>query len=283
MIQYFSQPTKVHEDFSSWLLSRLGVIDETAKHSMNKEKLWISYHELTASKLFVTKWEAFLVDCSGKVPPLLYQHITDELFEDIIKISFGMSTKLPASESAANVEALSNEEENAIHYVDGYVLRELKKDHSNSSILPLIEKLTISEKRPARIDPSQQWVMSVDRGGLTKITDEAFQCFCDIETAMRRYLKVDNTRDMNEQFSKKVVDAILNDENLLFDWCFAVECIEEEMAKQCLEIIKKWFVIRGFSFTKSVMEIYKQASKKGTDKTKPLWSKIFTESNNDSS
>ena len=164
MIQYFSQPTKVHENFSSWLLSCLGVIAETAKHSMNKEKLWISYHELTASELFVTKWEAFLVDCSGKVPPLLYQHITDELFEDIIKKSFGTSTKLPASESAANVETLSNEEENAIyiHYVSGYVLRELKKDHSNSSILPLIEKLTISEKRPARIDPRQQWVMSVD-------------------------------------------------------------------------------------------------------------------------
>ena len=54
--------------------------------------------------------------------------------------------------------------------------------------------------------------------------------------------------------------------NLLFDWCFAVECIEEEVAAQCLEkIIMKWFVIRGFSFSKSLMEMYKQASKKGTD------------------
>ena len=83
--------------------SLLGVIAETAKRSMNKEKLWINYHELTASKLFVTKWEAFLVECSVKVPPLLYQHITDELFEDIIKKSFGMSSKMPTSESAANV------------------------------------------------------------------------------------------------------------------------------------------------------------------------------------
>ena len=43
----------------------------------------------------------------------------------------------------------------------------------------------------------------------------------------------------------------------------------------------KWFVIRGFSFSKSLMEMYKQASNKGTDKTKPLRSKIFTESNYD--
>ena len=87
---------------------------------------------------------------------------------------------------------------------------------------------------------------------------------------------------MSEKFSKKVVHAILRDENLLFDWCFAVECIEEEVGTQCLEkIIMKWFVIRGFSFSKSLMEMYKQASKKGTDKTKPLRSKIFTESNYD--
>ena len=153
------------------------------------------------------------------------------------KKTFDTSSKLSASESAANVEVLSNEEENTIHYVSGYVLQEL-------TILPLIEKLMVSEKRPKKIDPSWQWVTSVDRGGLTKITDEAFQCFCDIEIAIRRYLKVDNTRDMNEQFSKKVIDAILHDENLLFDWCFAVECIEEEAATQCLEkIIKKWFVI----------------------------------------
>ena len=88
MIRYFGQPTKVHESFSSWLLSRLAVIAETAKRSMNKEKLWISYHELTTSKLFITKWEAFLADVSGKVLPLLYQHITDKLFEDIIKKNF---------------------------------------------------------------------------------------------------------------------------------------------------------------------------------------------------
>ena len=58
-----------------------------------------------------------------------------------------MSTKLPACASAANVEALSDEEENTIHYVGGYVLRELKRDRFNSSILPLVEKLTVTEKR----------------------------------------------------------------------------------------------------------------------------------------
>ena len=94
--------------------------------------------------------------------------------------------------------------------------------------------------RPTKVDPTRQWVTSVDRVGLTKIIDEAFQCFCDIEIAIWKYLKADNTKDINEQFSIKVVDAILHDENLLFNWCFVVECVEEETAMQCLEkIIKK--------------------------------------------
>ena len=94
-------------------------------------------------------------------------------------------------------------------------------------------------------------------------------------------MKVDNTRDKNEQFSKKVIATVLNDENLLFDWCLAAECIDQELADQCLEKIAiKWFVIHGFSFAKLLMEMYKQASKKGIDKTKPLWSKLFTDGNN---
>ena len=35
-------------------------------------------------------------------------------------------------------------------------------------------------------------------------------------------------------------------------------------------IVAKYVTIRGFSFTKSVMETYKQVSKKNTSKSKPL-------------
>ena len=84
---------------------------KTKEHTINKEKLWISYQELTNSKLFVTKWEAFLANVSGIVPSLLYQHITDELFEDIIKESFEISSKMPISETN-DIDILNNEEEN---------------------------------------------------------------------------------------------------------------------------------------------------------------------------
>ena len=41
--------------------------------------------------------------------------------------------------------------------------------------------------------------------------------------------------------------------------------------------MKKWLCIRDHSFAKNVMERYKQESKKGTQKSKPLRSKLFTD------
>ena len=145
-------------------------------------------------------------------------------------------------------------------------------------MLPLLEHLTDTEKR-ATIDEARQWITSINRGGLTKITDTAFQCFCDIEVSIRRFLNVSNTRDMNEGFRKKVISATLSDDDLLFDWCFAAEfVVDQDIADRCLQkIVNKWFVIRRFSFSNSMMEMYKQESKKGTGKSKPLRTKLYTD------
>ena len=61
-----------------------------------------------------------------------------------------------------------------------------------------------------------------------KITDAAFQCFCDIEVSIRRFLNVNNTIDMNESFCTKVTSAILPDDYLLFNWTFASKFIVDQ-------------------------------------------------------
>ena len=77
---------------------------------------------------------------------------------------------------------------------------------------------------------------------------------------------------------KKITTFILSNEDLLFDWQLAVGLVDQSESDKCLaKIVDKWIVIRGFSFAKSMMEMYKQSSKKGTDKSKPLRSKLFTD------
>ena len=78
--------------------------------------------------------------------------------------------------------------------------------------------------------------------------------------ATRKYLRADKTRDMNEKFKKKITTSILSNEDLLFDWQLAVGLVDKSNSDKCLaKIVDKWIVIRGFSFAKSMMEIYKQS------------------------
>ena len=136
MMRVFRQPNELHLTFSNWLITSLTTIVQSVKgdaHHLNKEKLWMKFHELTVSLEFANKWKEFTakLDISA-VPPLLYQHVTDTIFEKIIKDSFSLSVPYHTAASTPVMEervALTYEEENAVHYVGGYVIRELKKDN----------------------------------------------------------------------------------------------------------------------------------------------------------
>ena len=246
IIMVFSQTNELQSNFSTWLVTSLESVVKSVQSGVqqfNKEKLWIKFHELTASTEFSSKWETFASKLHiGTISPLLYQHVTDVIFEKIIKESMGTST-IGISTSTGVTEdcGLTFEEENAIHYVGGYVIRQLKIDKANVQILPLLEQLTYSESSPLDDDPTRHWVNQVNRGGLTRITNEAFRCFYCIEIIIRRFFKTDNTRDMDKQFNQKVMDSVLNDEDLLFDWCLASQfVVESDIADNCLKrIVKK--------------------------------------------
>ena len=156
------------------------------------------------------------------------------------------------------------------------LIRQLKSDKANSEMIPLLEQL--EETSPVFDDPTRCWINLVNRGGLTRITNEAFKCFCDIEIIIRRFLRIDKTREMNDQFLKKMMDSVLHDEELIFDWLMASRLTpEDDSSNNCpRQIVKKWLSIRGNLLA---MESYKQDLKKGTQKSKPLRSTLYTENN----
>lgn len=227
---------------------------------------------------FVAKWKEFSCKIGVQVTALFFQHITDDLFDVILNEKFGVSQ---CTNDNDELPDLTYEEQNAVHYIGGYVLHALKTSKGNADVLPIVDKLIMSDGE--HTGTSQTWLKSINRGGLTDITDETYQCFYAIEIAIRRHLRTDKTREMNKGFVDRVTTALLNDEDLLFNWCLAVGLAvgsnyDDDMANCLKEIVKKWITIRGFSFSNSLMEMYKQQSKKGTGKSKPLRSKLFTES-----
>ena len=93
---------------------------------------------------------------------------------------------------------LTFEEENAVRYVGGYVLRVLKKQILDSDVTKILDEFVEENKEN---QDANTWVAVVDRGGLVVITEEAYQLFYAIETCVRRYLKVSNVAEMNDGFT----------------------------------------------------------------------------------
>ena len=168
-------------------------------------------------------------------------------------------------------DSFNFEEENAIRYVGGYVLSVLKKRYQSdeeviAGLNHLIDKNLVSTL-------SAEWVQEVNRGGLTMITDQAQDAFMSIETCIKSKLRVNSAHKMDEQTRHKLQSELFSDSDVQFNWCLTGinMKIDDETAEEILELcIDQWITVRENSFANSIVEFYKQQSKKGTEKAKPL-------------
>ena len=82
---------------------------------------------------------------------------------------------------------------------------------------------------------------------------------------------------MDKTFKTKLIDLVLNDDDVLFHRCLVGQVEGDKAADTCLKMIfKMWITIRGFSCTKNIIEMYKQETKKETEIAKSLCSTLST-------
>jgi len=166
------------------------------------------------------------------------------------------------------------EEENAVNYVGGYVVRTLKANESDEELLHEIKHFEAGEN----ISKAATWTKTINRGGLTFISKDARQSFVAIEKAVRRYFVLENVHTMDATFRERLNKLIFVDDDVQFYWCLTgvANLIGTDRADELLEIcINKWITIRGFSFADSIQELFKQETKKGTTKAKALRKTLF--------
>ena len=101
-----------------------------------------------------------------------------------------------------------------------------------------------------------------------------YAVFADMELVTRQYINSRPARDVN---MLSVVDLIMQDENVLFSWSITSASWDPEIAKVLLKLIAEHYVnMRGFSFAKSVMELYKKKAKQNVQKSKGLRKQLQT-------
>ena len=235
-----------------------------------REKMWKSFHLLHVSDSFVSLWYNFLDSTSLEKNPLFFQYVTDQVFQELITQRFTTSQTAAASP----VPPLTYEEINALRYVAGYVCQKVKKNieaskHPNKGILLLCLMDLCDEDEDA--SESADWIHAVNRGGLCLVSEATAMLFHEVELLVRKVFNKEGKLKDITNLRDRVMESVLQDESVQFHWCMLTTDIEEDKAKVLLTMIVDLFItVRGFSFAKSFMEMYKQATKKSTQKSKAL-------------
>ena len=200
--------------------------------------------------------------CTGYVfhRTLVYQFVTDFVMEQLIKIQYPVHV-LQSTDSEVSIDY---EERNTIRYTAGRSLMK-KVDKSKSKNKEELKKCLqdMIEDSPSA-HHSADWTSAVDRGGLIHVGDITYSVFAEIELVIRQYLSGKPARDVH---LPSAVDVIINDENVLFAWAIESASWEQDSADTLLRMIAEhWVNMRGFSFAKSLMELYKKKTKRSVFK-----------------
>ena len=245
------------------------ITSSSAAHSgphVRREHMWHQYHSLRISGTFKRRWTEFIqTSTQQSADPSFYQHVSDVVFDELIKQNFPLQKKSNMSKDIA----ITNEEANVIRYAAGYTLRTVKKKVGTSAahrlegeiiacIMDLLAYLEGTEEEVAA-----EWVRAINRGGLWHIKSCTFFLFCAIEEKLRSYLKVSRMEKISDGAKMEIAGTIISNDDDAFYW--SMLCIgagDEEKDELLSRIVDLWVTIRGFSFARSWMEMFKQANRK---------------------
>ena len=187
---------------------------------------------------------------------------------------------LTSIDGGSNEASLSYLEKNALRYAAGYVTRHLRKQLQRSAHPNKAEfELCLLDLNDAEIstDDSEDWVRSIDRGGLKYVSDMTYMVFMSMEQEVRKHLKIGKVsqgpqRETIERHIKKNTDV-------LFYWCIVSAEWEDTTASTLLDmIVTLWVTIRGFSGASGWLEKYKQMNKTTVQKSKGVRKQLVSTS-----
>ena len=254
-------------------------LPSTKSSKWRKEKMWGMYHTTRTSGDFKVLWTEFLNRSISHTPsPTFYQYVTDHLFKKLITINF------PTDEQSSGKKTISLtfEERNALRFVAGYVCRKVRNKlelssykEKNDMILFLIE--VSGDQQDSDEEGPEAWTNLIDRGGLWHTHDSMYVLFHSMEEVICRHLTPPSVSQQVVGSRKKLTKATMTDKDFLFEWCVFSGSTDDTIARPVLQLIVELYVtVLGFAFVSFCLEFYKQANRKGTQKSKGIRKEVFT-------
>ena len=161
-------------------------------HKKVKEKMWQQYYIHRSTEEFADNWGAFLKQ-SGAIPSqTLYQHVTDIVFNHLIKEHFTTPSE-PTQDTCT--PTLDYNEKNALCYISGYITRQAYCKFKDSKH-ELKDELCLCLAEMNDVDPdemkdeSNEWMTAVDRVLLKYVTSMMYCRFTSAVVELRKHLHI---------------------------------------------------------------------------------------------
>jgi len=194
---------------------------------LHRDKIWESYFYIRSQETFINRLTVFLHATNSPVgTPVLYQHLTDIIFKDMLHTRYSVST----SATEENPVPLTDDEANAMRYVAGYMCRHLRKK-IETSCHPLKEEMVlclmtmVKDKDDTSSGPCEEWTDLVDRGGLWHVRENTHSFFLCLEEELRPLLPLLLTDTDKKQ---KFIESLSTNEEVLFYWMIVGADFEED-------------------------------------------------------
>ena len=175
----------------------------------------------------------------------------------------------------------SPEEEKAIMYASGFMVRRLQRKNVkiNTPLAAEVTETLINLLSGGKYDDDdscfedllEEWFQDDDRGGLSLVNPSAFTLFKCIESVT--YMHLQPILEGDQPKDKTVIaTAVCSNEQLQFLWATVSLDIATEGGSQALlrEIVDLWIKMRGYAITSMIVELYKRQKAKNTNGAKGI-------------
>ena len=208
----------------------------------SRKQILAAYHALRVSDSYKEEWRHLLRQGEvSDINPTFYQFVGHNMFTRLVMIHHPITIR-----ERSAPPPLTYEETNALRYVDGFIPRMLRKRLSKSTH-PLREDIILCihdllDDGDEQNDETQDWVHSVDRGGLTLVNNVTFDVFIAIEG------EIQNLLGKRMELTDEVKTSICESDNVIFCWSLVCGDWEDNCSAALLQmIVNQYTKIRGYS------------------------------------
>lgn len=252
-----------------------------------REKVWQRFSLFTSSDDYNSIWNGVFRVIGAQQPSSTLAFYTSfHLFIRLWEHKFPIKIQ---NESRMTTPCdLTYDERNAIWYVGGYVLRKIQMEmNSEDNAKEILEGLMDGDETGENEDSDnatlemshEQWLASINRGGLTKCSNDFYEYLLTVEQRMQKLLfEMETNSSLGNP--KEQIEIITSDELVQQSWIHALR--REPMSTQHqletliqTKVISLYLKIRAFAFTKKKIEQYKIDKQEGLQKTKGLRKQIL--------